>query len=184
MADGANFLNTSEAATTHPRLTCRRPVWLWGAATFAIGAGWPLLFLSREGGFAQLAAVSVGSALLIAFASLAIAYRIGRPPRLRRHVVIYVLVATSLVALIAPFVYLGLLRMFPVPEGAPAGSDFQIAGIKAEMAWAVAPLSLAVGAPAALLAGLAYALIGFRKPAGIPRDVLAARRTPQIPGNA
>jgi hypothetical protein len=170
MSDGPTF----EKATDKPALTWRRPIWLWGLTTFGLGAGWPLLFLNRESGLAQLAAVLVGAALLAAFCALAIAYRVGRPPRSRGQVIVYVLAATAVWALAAPFAYAALAE-------APAGGQepvarFEIANIKPAMAWAIAPLALAVGAPTALAAALVFSTLCFRKRSP---DVLVARQIPE-----
>jgi hypothetical protein len=143
--------------------------------TVALGAGWPLLFLNRESGLAQLAAVLVAAALVSAFGALAIACGIGRPPRSRGQVIVYVLAATAFWALVAPFAYAALAGGPAAPGQEPA-ARFEIAGVKPAMAWAIAPLALAVAAPTALAAGFVLSALCFRKRSP---DVLVARQIPE-----
>jgi hypothetical protein len=171
MPDGSTF----PSATAKPVLTWRRPVWLWGLIAIALGAGWPLLFLNRESGLAQLAAVLVGAALLSAFGAIAVAYRIRRPPSSRGQVIAFVLAAMAFWALAAPFVYAGLAGP-PAADGQEPAAGLEIAGVKPAMAWVIAPLALAVGAPTALAAGLVFSALCFRRRSP---DVLVARQIPE-----
>jgi hypothetical protein len=150
-------------ALAPPPLAWRRPVWLWALIALALSVAWPALFLRTEGGLAQFAAITVGAAFLLALAALAIAYRIGRPPKLRRHVIAYMVAAAAFCALVSPFAFLAILGALASSEHGGDVSGLEIAGLTPDMAWALAPLALAVGAPTAVVAGLALALLGFHK---------------------
>lgn len=191
MADGSAhhaFHVEAQAAT----LAWRRPAWAWALLTFTIGALWPLAFLSRENGLAQLAAISVGLALLLAFGALSLAIKLNRAPRLRRTIVIYVMAAAALIAIFIPFVFVGLDGLLagmsntadPTSTSAASDGGMRVAGIGVGMAWALAPLAFAVAAPSALAAGFALAFFGFRKerkPAVQDGpDLIVARRVPEI----
>lgn len=178
MADGSGPIRDAAAALRPPPLAWRRPAWLWAAIVLAVSAAWPLIFLNGEGGWAQLAAMSVGATILLALAAIGVAYAIRQPPRQRRHVVIYVLAASVFVAILAPFAFVGLLGFLVTAERNGDAAAFEIAGLSGDMAWALAPLALLVGAPCALVAGLALSLLGFRKTKPAPPGVLIARQQP------
>jgi hypothetical protein len=160
-----------------PPLAWRRPAWLWLTLALALSVAWPVLFLKSEGGLAQFAAITAGAAFLIALIALSIAYAMRKPPLLRRHVIAYMVVAAAFCALVSPLAFIALLGALAQSEYGGEASGLEIAGLSPEMAWALAPLALAVGAPASVVAGLALAFLGFRKPKhGQPAAPLALRR--------
>lgn len=179
MADGSAF-RPADAEYKRPPLTWRKPAWLWASLAFAIGVVWPLVFLSRDGGLAQLAAISVGAALLLSVGVIAIGAQIGRPPMLRRHVVIVVLICTGMVALLAPFVFVGLLGLLAGLESSLDEPGLKIAGLSQGMAWALAPIAFLVGAPSAIAAALTLSILGFRREKPATPGVLLARRAPEL----
>ncbi|MBI1188899.1 MAG: hypothetical protein GC206_16460 [Alphaproteobacteria bacterium] len=179
MADGSAF-RPVDAEYKQPPLVWRRPAWLWASLAFAIGVVWPLFFLSRDGGLAQLAAISVGAALLLAFGVIAIGDKIRRPPTLRRHIVIIVLACTGVVALFAPFVFVGLLGLLAGIESSLDEPGLKIAGLSQSMAWALAPIAFLVGAPSAIAAALTLSILGFRREKPGAPGVLIARRAPEL----
>ncbi|MGE0044586.1 MAG: hypothetical protein AB7J28_04010 [Hyphomonadaceae bacterium] len=176
MADGSGPIREAAAALQAPALTWRRPGWLWAGIVLILSVAWPLFFLRAEGGWGQFAAICVGASLLLALGAIGAAHAIGKPPRLRRHVVIYVMAASVAVAFIAPFVFMALLDFLVTAERNGDQAAFEIAGLSGNMAWALAPLALLVGSPCALVAGLALSLLGFRKTPATPPGVLIARR--------
>jgi hypothetical protein len=150
-------------ALAPPALAWRRPVWLWAPVAFAISVAWPALFLRSEGGLAQFAAITTGVAFVLAVVALALGYAIGRPPLQRRHVVAAMVIAAALCALLSPLAFIWLIGAVTETEYGGQAPGPEIAGLSPDMAWALAPLALAVGAPASVFAGLALALIGFEK---------------------
>jgi len=180
MPDGSAFRPPQDAQYHRPALVWRQPAWLWASLAFAIGVVWPLLFLSRDGGLAQLAAISVGAALLLSFGTIVIGEKLKRPPRMRRHIVIVVLACTGVVALFAPFVFVGLLGLLAGIESGSGEPGLKIAGLSAGMAWALAPIAFLVGTPSALAAALTLSLLGFKREKPGAAGVLVARRVPEL----
>ena len=170
------IVQDAPAAPAPTLLTWRQPAPVWFVLVLALSVAWPLLFLRNEGGWAQLAAICVAVALLVSLGSISAAAALGRPARQRRHVVIHVLAASGLAALLAPFAFTGLVGLLAGVERGDGSSGFEIAGVSPDMAWALAPLALAVGAPCALVAGLALSLIAFRKTLAPQDGVLIATR--------
>ncbi|MGE3142163.1 MAG: hypothetical protein AB7L65_02480, partial [Hyphomonadaceae bacterium] len=139
-------------------------------------------------GIAQLSGLTIGSGLLLALAALWTAFAIGKPPRQRRHVMIYVLVGCAFTALLAPVAFVSLLGWMTGVERGVEGEGMAAAGLSPDMAWTLAPLAMLVSAPSALFAGLTLAVLGFRKPKPRPQepasapggDLVIARRTPEL----
>ncbi|MBL8548846.1 MAG: hypothetical protein JNJ73_02595 [Hyphomonadaceae bacterium] len=124
---------------------------------------WPALFLRSEGGVAQFATITAGAAFIVAILAIAVAYAIGRPPLQRRHVVAYMVIAAAFCALLSPLVFVCMIGFAAKAEYGGDASGFEVAGLSPDMAWALAPLALAAGAPTSIVAGLALSVLCFAK---------------------
>ena len=124
-----------------PPLRWRDPALVWTPMALAAAIGWPALIFFGEPALQRLALAAAAGVFTLALLSLAGSWMIGRPPRTRRTVVMHVVVAGGIGALATPFMSAGL--------GATA--------------LALLPLSLLLGLPSALVAGMVFAWIALAR---------------------
>jgi hypothetical protein len=121
--------------------------------------GWPAIGFWTEPGLMRALIISGAGALVLALITLGIAYGFGIPPRTRRAALLHVLAAGALAAMAAPFLADALLDYVANSERNLIG-----AGLGPGAPMALLPLSLMLGVPTALFAGIAFALVAFIKP--------------------
>ncbi len=136
-----------------PPLAWRRPAFLWTPLALTLAIGWPAGLFTSDSGIQQLALVVSAAAFAIALVSLGASWMIGYAPRARRVVVLHVVIAGALASLAAPFILTQILAAY---QSIGAGKIFT-------MALAMAPLTLVLGPPIALVSGVVFAWVALAR---------------------
>ncbi len=139
-----------------PPLAWRRPAFLWTPLALTLAIGWPAGLFTRDSAIQRLALVVGAAAFAIALVSLGASWLIGRAPRARRVVVLHVVIAGALASLAAPFILSQILAALAAYQGAGAGEIFA-------MAVSMAPLTLVLGLPIALVSGVVFAWVALAR---------------------
>ena len=156
---GAQTMSMSSLFSQYEaELRWRRPAPLWAAAAFFGGLAAPALFLLPEGGFGQLTLIAAACGYVAALLWILIASAMGRAPQSRRDVVAHVLRFGAVAALLAPFLFQGLLDAMMIAEAPMASS-----GLSGALPFALEPLALMIGLPLSLCCGIALAWLGFER---------------------
>lgn len=142
-----------------PPLRWRAPAFIWTPVALALAIGWPPLLLGGDGGWARGVLIAGAVTFALALTSLGASWLMRRPPRTHRTVIMHVLAAGALVALIAPFVLVGLI------ETAATIRNLQDEALRLPLSASLtmAPLMLLVGLPTALFSGGVFALVALVK---------------------
>jgi hypothetical protein len=149
-----------------PALEWRMPMTVWVGVSMLLGVGWPIALLQPAWSVGFLLAIGLMLAVAATVLTLAGAIQAGVPPRARRDVVVLTLAYGAGASLLAPFV----AGFF---SGAIGSTGYGL-----DMAAALWPLCLLIGAPCALIAGLILSLVAFRKPERPEPGVLQAEAQP------
>jgi len=140
-------------------LAWRKPVFIWTPLALAAAIGLPPLLLRNDEGLYQFALIAGAAVFALALTSLGAAWVFGRAPRTRREVVGHVVIAGLIAALTGPLVLTRVLAAVAEYEREGAGAVFD-----AGMSASVTPLALVIGLPAALIAGIIFAVIALARP--------------------
>jgi MFS family permease len=158
-----------------PPLRWRRPVLVWGPLAVVLALGWPALVLIADGGLLYFMLIVGALGFALALVSLGAAWLIGRAPKARRVVMAHVVAACALAALLAAPAFSWLLETLSDYEG--LGRKI---GIAPEASFALAPLALTLGLPAALFAGAVFSIVAFVKPAPEPPTLELKEFVPDV----
>lgn len=139
-------------------LAWREPAFLWTPLALIVAVGWPTVLFYNDPGPQRLALVVALGVFAAAMASLGVFWALGRPPRSRRVVVLHVLAAGMAAALIAPFLLSELLAL--VTDAREPGAETSFSFV---LALTMAPLTLVIILPMALISGAAFAWIALTR---------------------
>lgn len=125
-------------------LTWRRPAFIWTPLSLALAVGWPAALFAQQPELQRLILLGAITVFAVALASLGAAFALGRVPKARRDIVRHVLIAATLVALLAPI------------ARAATSTSFTL-----DMAFAAIPLSLIFALPIAFVSALILAYLAL-----------------------
>jgi hypothetical protein len=152
-------------------LTWRKPAFIWTPLALALAIGGPAALFYADPALQRLAGVMGAAVFALALITLGASWMLGRPPRVRRVVVVHVVTAGGLVALITPFVLIELLALVADYERQGAGDGFTFA-----MSMAMTPLALVIALPVSLLSGIVFAWVALKRGDPSASDLVADDR--------
>ncbi|MBY0565533.1 MAG: hypothetical protein K2P58_15295 [Hyphomonadaceae bacterium] len=138
-----------------PPLAWRKPALIWTPLALAAAILWPYPLLQDDPGLGRLVLLGLVATLALTLIALAVAWALGHPPRTRRLVVLYVVVAGAAVSTVGPFAANSLVS-------GPGG----LAPI------AASPLAAVMGLPVALASGLLFAWLALTRRDTADEDML------------
>lgn len=133
-------------------LSWRKPAGLWVALSALIGLGAPYIVLVGEGGVGHIVALAAMVGFASALVSLVLAGSMGHAVRSRREIVLHVLWLVTLAAIVAP-----VASQMVITAIAGGGNVNPLLSI------ALWPLSIMLGWPYALFAGLTLSILAFTR---------------------
>jgi|CXWL01.1.fsa_nt_gi heme/copper-type cytochrome/quinol oxidase subunit 3 len=142
-----------------PPLLWRAPAFIWTPIALVLAIGWPATLMGGDEGATRGVMIAGGVTFALALTSLAVGWAGKRPPRTYRTVIMHVLAAGLLVALVAPFVLVGMIE-FSAASRTPEQDSVQLP-LSASLT--MIPLTLLIGLPTALFSGIVFALVAFVK---------------------
>lgn len=140
-----------------PPLAWRKPALLWTPLALGLAIGWPALAFFDHPGMQRLALLAGCAVFALALAGLGAAWALGRAPKARRTIVVYIVAAGAIASLCAP---LALAALLSPPDAPPSLAN----------AAAMLPPALMLGLPMSFVSGFAFAWIALVKRASALDD--------------
>ena len=138
-------MNTAPIPKRIPPLTWRKPALVCTPAALAASVLWPQLFLNDDPALSRLTLLGLVATFALTLIVLAVAWAMLRPPRSRRLVALYAVLAGAAVSLFGPFV-----------------ANAIVAGPGGLAPITVSPLVTVMGLPVVLASALLFAWIALK----------------------